>query len=123
MASTWTSCYHPRTLFGGLRISVVLALYSVALVVFGWQLIDERAVRLLHDNAASGLREQLLPTTLSAALGSMVVGLSYVATTGTRGELNIQRIVRLLAPLPLIMFAPALLVPSSWDSVPTVIAI
>jgi uncharacterized membrane protein len=124
MASDMASCYHPRTLFGGLRTSVVLAVFAVALVVFGWQLVDERALRLLQDNAAAGTREQILPTTLSVALGSMIFGLGYVAATGTRGELNVQRIVRLLAPLPLVAFAPALLIPGSFgDALPTAMAI
>jgi uncharacterized membrane protein len=97
--------------------------YAAAVVVLGFQMFDERGLHLVHEGSTTGLQNQLLPMTVSVAVGTMLLCMGYVATTGLRGELTVQRIVRLAAPLPLLVFAPALIAPSSWDALPTAIAI
>src|SRR6266542_2387389 len=96
----------------------------MSLVLFGWQMGSDSAVEFAQANLLHlGVRYQLLG---SMAAGAMLVGLAasvYIATTGPRGVLIVQRLSRLVAPLVILAVTPPLVFRGTWSPLPTALAI
>jgi uncharacterized membrane protein len=110
-------------LSAGLRAITTLALCAASIALFVWQVTDERTSEFLRQNFLRAIpRDALFGTMLKAAVLTAALAFGYLALARDR-RLDVQRLTRVAAPVMLLGFVPAVVIPAMWDPLSTAIAI
>jgi hypothetical protein len=106
-----------------LRAITLLGACAASVVLFVWEITDERGVEFLQKNELRMVaRQALLGQMLVATVAATCLSFGYLAL-GAGGRQVVMRTARVAAPLALLGFLPALCIRGTWDPLSTAIAV